>query len=762
MTTNSYIKTFLVSSVFFIKLLIFSQPVLSYATNITVEPSSNALYQGQSVSFIITVTGTQPLNGELFYRPVGIRYYQQIPIIFSKHFSKRFSKKSSKKDGRAIITLPLSAVVSPGLEYYVKVADIYGKIATSPLLNASTYPHTLQVLDVAPLSKLNLISPDPEVPVLGDKLLIVIEENSPDIWLTNKSVTIMLDDTDITGLADITKDRITFSTPLLPEAGEHTITATVSEGDTTNKKTWKFIIGTEKNKTGEFFYTNGGLSFNYGNRIKNSSESTGNTLNGNLNLAFGLKGDDWETTWNGINIQYIKDSPNNDVTISSGFNFTLRKSNQILEYGDITINETPLSAPSFARRGIQVKLKGFGTELHLFDVSTETVSGWESGIGSSGRQVYGLSLNRSLLKKGGLPLTVVYITGENKAINGFNTTGTLKPSKGDIVGVSLNHTIHGVKLEGEVASSRYDADTSDDANSKSDTAANVKLSTALGLFFTTADYYRYGSDFASIANPNFTADREGISAGISRSFATSTVSLSIDRGRDNLKKDPSKPVVYSTSGTASYGISVAPWPSLNISYSHSLQASSKEPLGTQDVKNSNNAVNINLAKSGKKWNVNLSGNYGRLNDKAGDLDNETRGLHLSGNYTPLVRLSLSPSASFTESESLKVVTRTRIASFTAGIPLIDKYANTNFQVSYTLNDASDGSRDSTNLNGSWRLSMDLHEFIKKWIDYGSETLALTASYSHIDDKVSTSRAEEDLSVFLSLNLHAPIGWRQRF
>lgn len=758
MTTNSYIKTLLFSAIFLIKLLIFSQPVLSYATNITVEPSSNALYQGQSVSFIVSVTGAQALNGDLFYRPVGIRYYQRIPIIFSENSSK----KNSKKNGRAVITLPLSAVVSPGLEYYVQVADISGKIITSPPLGASTYPHTLQVFDLPPLSSLNLVSPDPEVSVLGDKLLIVIEENSPDMRLTNKSVTIMLDDTDITGLADITNDRITFSTPLLPEAGEHTITAIVSEGSSTNKKTWKFIIGTEENKSEKLFYTNGGLSFNYGNRIRNSSGSTGDTVSGNLNLDFGLKKDDWEATWNGINIQYIKDNPNNDVTISSGFNFTLRRSNQLLEYGDITINETPLSAPSFARRGIQVKLKGFDTELHLFDVSTETVSGWKPGIGSSGRQVYGLSLKRSLLKKGGLPFTVVYITGENKAINGFNTTGTLKPSKGDIVGVSLNHTIHGVKLEGEVASSRYDADTSDDANSKSDTAANLKLSTALGLFFTTANYYRYGSNFASIANPNFTADREGISASMNTSFATSTVSLSIDRGRDNVKKDPSKPVVYSTSGTASYGISVVPWPSLNISYSHSVQASSEEPVGTQNVENSNNTVNMSLAKSGETWNVNLIGNYGRLNDKVGVLDNETRGLHLSGNYTPLVRLSLSPSVSFTESESLKVVTRTRIASFTAGIPLIDKYANTNFQVSYTLNDASDGSQDSTNLNGSWRLSMDLHEFIKKWINYGSETLALTASYSYIDDKISSSRSEKDLSVFLSLNLHAPIGWRQRF
>ncbi len=744
MTINRYGKTLLLLAVFFANLFLFSQHAFSY-TNITVETQSNTVYQGQPVSFIVGITGIEPFKGDIFYRPAGIRYYQRLPVIL-------------KEDGRAVITLPPSAVVSPGIEYYIQVADASGNITTSPLINAHLSPHTLQVLDSTPMSGLNLVSPDPAVPVRGETLLIVIEADSPDMRLKGKSVTIVLDDTDITDLADITEDRITFSTPLVPEAGEHTIMVSTSESTgAVSKKSWTFRVGAGEKKRREV-YAHGGLSFNYGNRIKDSSGTTGNTITGNMNLAFGVKGDELEATWNGVNIQYIKDNPGEDITISSGFHFTLRKGEQFVEYGDITINETPLTALSFARRGIQAKLKGFNTELHLFDVSTETVSGWKSGIGSSGRRVYGLSLKRALLKEGGLPVTFVYITGENRAVSGFNTAGTLSSSKGDIAGVELTHTIHGVKVGGEVAGSRYDANTSDDAGSENDTAATVNFSTALGRFSTSANYYRYGSDFASIANPNFTADREGVSGSMSTSFGLSTVSLSVDRRRDNVEGDSSRPVVYSTTGTAAYGIAVAPWPSVNVSYSHSMQNSRKEPADAQEVKNTSDTLNMSLAKSGEKWHINLSGDYGRLNDEVGDLDSETRGIRLSGNYAPLRGLSLSPSASLTESKSSGVLNKTRIAALTANIPIRDGYAYTNFQVSYTINDASDGSRDSTNLNGSLRLSMNIHGFVKKWVDYGSETLALTAGYSRINDNVNPSGSGEDVSVFLSLNLFAPIDW----
>ena len=154
-----------------------------------------------------------------------------------------------------------------------------------------------------------------------------------------------------------------------------------------------------------------------------------------------------------------------------------------------------------------------------------------------------------------------------------------------------------------------------------------------------------------------------------------------------------------------------------------------------------------------------------LNDEAGagSLDSESRGFSLSGSYTPFSGINLSPSASLTESRSSGVLKRTRLASITAGMPVYKPYADTNLQLSYSLDDASDGSQDSTNLNGTWRLSANIHKLIKKWVDYdGQVMLALTANYNRIDDDVTPSNSKEDMSIFLSISIFTPINWAGEF
>lgn len=723
--------------------------------SITIKPPSIPVCQGKSFSITVEIQEIEPIKGELFYRSVGTHQYQQLPLDIIKK-------------GAISFTLPNTAVVAPGVEYYLKIADASDKVITSPSIYPEFNPYKIKVLESPAPIEFVLVSPDITVPVQGKTLSIIIEAISSDIALTKETVSMILDYTDITALATFSKDRITFTTDLLPEAGAHTILLTaVQPTGEIQKKSWTFrtVDIKDKEKAREI-YARGNLSFNYGVQLKESSGSGGDNMSGNINLAFGAKGEDWEATWDGINIQYIKDNPGDEFTISSGFHFTLTKGEQFLEYGDITINETPLTAPSFARRGVQAKLKGFDTELHLFNVSTETLQGWKSGLGESDHQVYGLSLQRSLLSDGSLPVTLAYVIGENKAVSGFNTASTDNPSEGDVLGIALGHTVYDVNIEGEFASSRYDDDTSDNICKKDDIAGSVNLSTILSAVSLETSYFYYGPDFSSIANPSFTADREGVSANASTSFGPSTISVSSNRTRDNVKKDSARPIVNSTSGSISYGLSVAPWPSLNMSYSRSMQDSDREPEGTEKVENSDDTVDVGLSTSGKNWNMNLSSNYGKLHDKVGSLDSKTWGMNLSGGYTPFQGLSLSPSASYTESTSSGVTNDTRLGSLTANIPLWNPHLDMSFQVSHTTNKASDGSQDSTNLNGSWRLSLNLNQFIKKWFQFdGQQALALTVNYSRIEDHVTLSNTGDETSVFLSINLLSlsrPLDWSWGF
>ena len=155
-------------------------------------------------------------------------------------------------------------------------------------------------------------------------------------------------------------------------------------------------------------------------------------------------------------------------------------------------------------------------------------------------------------------------------------------------------------IDGELAGSMFDADTTDTTGMKGGTAGRAKISKTINKYTMAANYHYYGTDFASIANPNFTADRTGFSGNVGTSFGPSNVSLSLNRDRDNVSDDSAKPVVYSTSGTLAYNIAVEPWPSINVTYSRSIQDSKKEPSGSQDVRNTSDTVSVSLSKSGKE------------------------------------------------------------------------------------------------------------------------------------------------------------------
>ena len=125
------------------------------------------------------------------------------------------------------------------------------------------------------------------------------------------------------------------------------------------------------------------------------------------------------------------------MTISPGFRFTLKKGEQFAEYGDISIKEGALVAPSFARRGMQARLKANGTELRLFDVSAAPVSGWNTGLSNDNQQVYGLSVSRSMLPGNRLPISLTFIQGENGIANVVNSAGTESPE-----GFAEEYAIH--------------------------------------------------------------------------------------------------------------------------------------------------------------------------------------------------------------------------------------------------------------------------------------------------------------------------------
>jgi len=712
--------------------------------SIRVSPPADPVYQGQPLTLSVTLVDQALQRGELFYRPVGTRYFQRIPL-----------QVLGRQSARAII--PASAVVAPGMEYYVRIIDPRGRPFTAPL-NAPATVHRLAVRAAPAPGALTLLSPATDAPLQATELRVEISADPDRFRFAPDNTTLLLDDTDVSSLARFSDGRLWFSTGLMPAPGEHTLLLAVADSSgRMHEKSWTFTVGEAEGEAGGGLFAEGGLSFNYGNQLQNSAGTGGDSASANLNLEAGLRRGQWETRLRNINLQYVKDSPTEDVTLSSGFNLSVTDGEQLAEYGDVSIRETALSAPSFARRGFRARLKGAGNELRLFNVNAETVTGMDAGIGDSGQQVYGLSLSRSLLSGDRLPMTLAYITGENQAASGDNSASTGTPSQGDVLALALEHSAQDTTLKTELARSGFDADTTDGTGKQGDFAGTVDLSQRLGQHSLGASYRYYGTDFASIANPNFTSDRESLAVNAGAVLGVSNLGFSLSRSRDNVGDDASRPVVVSTAASISYGFAAEPWPSFNASYSRAAQNSSKEPAGSQPVKNINDTLSIALAKSAERWNLGLNTSYSRITDDIGSLDSETRAVNLSGGYLPANGLNLNLSLSLNESTSASVLKTTRIAALTAsGSPGFADFLNTSLQISYTENDASDGSQDSTNLNGTLRLSADISRYSRKWLRFDSGSLALSANLSDVTDRVNPGNDIDSRSVFLTINLFSPI------
>ena len=208
------------------------------------------MVQGQALTLGVQVDEKETAQGYFYYRTSGIDFYQTLPLAMIA--------------GKAVVTLPASAVVVPGLEYYVQLTDTSGNITTSPANNARRIPHRLPVREILQSTQLRLVSPDTTRPFRDDVLSIVIEVALPQEQASNASFGLLLDETDISALAEFGKGKISVSLPLIPEPGQHTLQASIqSESGKNHSRSWTFEVAAgQEDKKQRQAYAQGGVSFN--------------------------------------------------------------------------------------------------------------------------------------------------------------------------------------------------------------------------------------------------------------------------------------------------------------------------------------------------------------------------------------------------------------------------------------------------------------------------------------------------------------------
>ncbi|MCZ7627260.1 MAG: hypothetical protein M5R38_17195 [Candidatus Methylomirabilis sp.] len=206
-----------------------------------------------------------------------------------------------------------------------------------------------------------------------------------------------------------------------------------------------------------------------------------------------------------------------------------------------------------------------GAEFHLFQVRSNAIVGFDHGlgIGDPDRRVQGLSLARDLLPEKALRMKVTLLDGENAAPQAFNTGSAEGGQRGDLLSVLASSSLFGQKLrgEGEVAFSRFDANTADEFGRRGDSGVRVRVDGTLWERLNLgAEYQRIGLNFQSIANPFFVRDREGVTVSANTQWGPTLYTVGFSQAHDNVRDDPLLPRIRQRAYSASWGLQVPDYP----------------------------------------------------------------------------------------------------------------------------------------------------------------------------------------------------------
>lgn len=274
-------------------------------------------------------------------------------------------------------------------------------------------------------------------------------------------VVVAIDGMDVTSQVVRQPGRITYrpASDLVP--GSHMVTLTFPDAASGSGEPiqWSFKIRDYGPLEEGSLGVEGSLTYEQAVRRLQATDPHWN-LSGNVKVGSRVAGRGVVVTLDG-NLRYIDAegpgppgsgrTPRNNFDLAN-FLFTVSKDPHQLRLGDIQIAESFLSTgPAFARRGGLLTAELFGTEVHLFSVRSNSIIGFDHGLGvqNPDRRVQGASIARDLLPDKALRMKVTYMDGENAAPQSFNTGSAEGGQRGDVLSVLASSSFFGQRLRSE-------------------------------------------------------------------------------------------------------------------------------------------------------------------------------------------------------------------------------------------------------------------------------------------------------------------------
>ena len=581
------------------------------------------------------------------------------------------------------------------------------------------------------------------------------------------SIYILLDDMDITSIAEVTSQTIVYVPPYPVQGGYHTVTVQGHYSDSSEiYLSWSFRV--KHTRSLDQASLGADLTGIYSSKLDtndedtttpdNKFEVTGPVL---LSLIQGSKGLSLEG-----NLYYLAQ----DETFQSGVsdegldfrNFVLtgtyvgEGTTTEFKLGDISVTENSYTIPGLARRGFRLSRQMEYSKWALFSLNATPVFGVRDGLElhtDTDKSILGGSF-KLFSKNGRTALHLTYLNGTENPSGSFASNGTQVVSNGDVIGFTVNRIFGATGFSGylEGARSQFDQDITDSSGKEGGSAFN------LGVLWKASDRLDYelrleqvGTNFRSIGNTGAVQDvrNVGIKSGVH--LARHDIGIHLYYAVDNLDNDILDPESQYWKLEAKDDLTLGENHSLKVAAYRETFKTDKEPTGFSPEDSNTNFASLGFIFDHSTLSVSPFISQTTTDDKsATDLDIEQREYRLD--------LALHSSDQFSANLTLpQIIKEDRRAgpdtdSFLASvllniIPLRDKLF---FDLSgtYSKTEVSDGSVDLRVVDVSTRLAYSLKKYFP---DYAQPQISLRGNYTKTIDEVSSQDTVE-YQIFLNLEL----------
>ncbi|NPA25370.1 MAG: hypothetical protein GXO34_06055 [Deltaproteobacteria bacterium] len=546
------------------------------------------------------------------------------------------------------------------------------------------------------------------------------------------SLTIILDDSDITVLLKIDEQGIQGILPMLLKSGAHTLYISGNSSDGPFTESYSFssrqYAGLDEAYTinewdttaqAGSFHSTPGDDFDF------------SSLDSVLSHQSTLKLGGWQARLF-ANARLLEQSSNNETeAVNKGsidpehqgldlnnilfqLQYQGEKLATFLEVGDIQVEGTQNTFSTLSRNGVQAGFQLLNFYAQGFSVYSKETFGLHDGIGlgfDDDEYLYGISGGYRFWEDR-FDLRVFYIDGGQQE-NSYSSWSQEEGNRGDLYGVQLLGNLWEGKLncEFEYDRSDYDPYTSDEFSSKKDKAWRLQLGGQQDTCSYNFDYEYFGPDYNLPGDLTTKKDYEGFSGGGSKQFFTvHTIGIMFASYHDNVDSNELYARTNSYAGQIDYAYSGFSRFPLNFSYRHTRDKSEDEPEFDPETDLRTDTISFSSSYTGEgPFSAALAASYTWQNDKTErDADTTTFNLSLSPSWNfEKIRLSLNGTLNQNRNLLTDVRTDDYIFTFDASGSLLDERLDYEFGGTYNYTAVNNDYGDCQCFSGYSRVNYHL-------------------------------------------------------